>query len=315
MKIKLFGTRGSTAISNPESIEYGGNTTCIRVYDDSIPDNMALVLDAGSGFQPMGNEIIKNNKKDLIQILFTHYHWDHTIGLLTSPITFIKKFHISLFGPLENNVGSKEMLEHLMHKPYFPVDVRDVRSHFEFSGTKSIGSKVMLIHKNESPRLIDIDHYEMLLKHNEYIEIGRGKYPVEEFIVVKMHRANHPEKTISYRFENKYDGKVFVFLSDHENTDGISTSLYNHCKDADLLIMDCQYSKEKYHSGFAGYGHSTPDYCVKLAEKCNVKKLGLTHHDPQSTDTDIEQIWFEANKCIASDLSVFACADYMEINI
>jgi len=316
MKIKIFGTRGSTSISNPDSIKYGGNTTCIRVMDDSIPDNVALVVDAGSGFAPMGKEIMKNNIKDHIQILFTHFHWDHTIGLLTSPLTFIKNFHIDLFGPLENGVGSKELLEHLMHKPYFPVDVRDVRSHFEFHGTKSIGSKVMLIHKNEVPRLIDIDHYELAIKYDENLEMGRGKYPLKDFIVVKMYRTNHPEKTISYRFENMEDGKVFVFLTDHENTDGISTALYNHCKDADLLIMDSQYTTEKYENGYAGFGHATPDYCVKLAQKCNVKKLGLTHHDPESTDKDIDRMVKMANLYKnKSGLEIFACADYMEIDI
>jgi len=62
MKIKVFGTRGSTSISNPDSIKYGENTTCIRVMDDSIPDNVAMVVDAGSGFSPMCNEIMQDDK-------------------------------------------------------------------------------------------------------------------------------------------------------------------------------------------------------------------------------------------------------------
>jgi len=315
MKIKIFGSRGSVPISNSGSISMGGNTTCIRIYDDSIPEDMALIVDAGTGFLPMGQEIMERNKMKDIQILFTHYHHDHTMGLFLSPLTFIKKFNIDLFGPLENGVGCKEMMEHLMHKPYFPVDVKEVRSHFSYAGISSISSKVILIHK-QGTRLIDIDHYETLLKFEEYFPIGKGKYPIEEFIVIKMHKTRHPEKTISYRFENKKDGKIFVFLTDHENGDGVSNSMQEHIKDADVLVMDCQYSREKYDAGAVGFGHGTPNYCVKLAEMCNVKKLGLTHHDPSSTDADVWDIVREAIDCKTSPaLEIFPCSDYLEINI
>jgi len=318
MKIKIFGTRGSVPISNSKSIRYGGNTTCLRLYDGSIPDDLALVIDAGTGFIPMGNEIMANNAKDKIQIMFTHYHHDHTMGLFLSPLTFIKKFDIDLFGPLDNGVGCKEMMEHLMVQPYFPVDVRQVRSHFTYSGVNNPHSKILVIHK-EGTKIVDLDHYELIMKHDEFVPIGKGKYPLSEFIVIKMHKTRHPEKTFSYRFETNQDGKVFVFLTDHENGDGIPISMVEHCKDADLMIIDCQYNRNQYDGGFSGYGHGTPDYVVRLAEKANVKQVGLTHHDPSSSDDDIDNLVKEAVGCLTPGKEkvpyIFACRDFMEIDI
>jgi len=314
MKIKVYGTRGSVPISNIESIKYGGNTTCLQIFDECIPNNMILTLDAGSGFVPMSKEIMKDSTKNDIFILFTHYHIDHTIGLFLSPITFIKKFNISLLGPLENDMGSKEMMENIMRSPYFPVDIREVKSHIHYKGIRTPNARVMVVHP-EGINVIDIDHYEMIIKHNEYISLGRGKFPLKECLVIKMMRTQHPEKTLSYRFENMKTGKVFVMLTDHENCDGVSKCMSDHLKNADVLIADCQYSREKYDSGFCGFGHSTPDYVVNLAETCGVKKLGLTHHDPDSTDKIIDTIVNEAKSYVKGDLMVFGCEDYMEINL
>jgi phosphoribosyl 1,2-cyclic phosphodiesterase len=318
MKIKLYGTRGSVPVFNPRSVKYGGNTTCLRILTDQISSNQALVIDAGSGFIPMGNDLLKetNGKLTETTLLFTHWHNDHTLGLFLSPITYFKSVKMKLMGPSENNVGPKEMMEDMMRPPYFPIDVREVRSKFEYINIDMPQAQVILIHK-KGTRLVDLDVYEKIETNMEPIEIEDEFYPLNEFLVVKMHRAKHPDKTISYRFENKRTGKVFVFLTDNENEDGFSGHLKKHVQDADLLIMDAQYSREKYISHTVGYGHGTPDYAVKLAEYCNVKRLGLTHHDPTSEDTDVDNIMEEGKKALSpnSKLEVFACADYMTVSV
>ena len=319
MNLKVFGTRGSVPISNKDSIEFGGNTTCIRIFDDSIPEKMALILDAGSGFLPMGQEIIKNNIREEISILFSHWHHDHTMGLFLSPLTFIKKFQLNIFGPVDKGIGPKQMMEHLMKPPFFPVDVREIRSHFSYHPIEFPKSMVILVHKNGISSM-ELDEYEDTIKNNDYLKVGKGKYPLKEFIIVKMYCSKHPELCISYRFENMDDGKIFVFLTDNENEDGIPTGLKNHVKDADLLIIDSQYRRETYDNGQCGFGHGTADYAVKLALKGNVKKLGLSHHDPSSTDQDVKEILQEAvshrdSMEPESSLEIFACEDYMEIKI
>lgn len=319
MNLKIFGTRGSVPISNKNSFQFGGNTTCIRVYDENIPEKMALILDAGSGFLPMGQEIINNNKREEITILFSHWHHDHTMGMFLSPLTFIKKFQLNIYGPVDKGVGPKQMMEHLMKPPFFPVDVREVRSHFKYHPIEFPKSMVIIIHK-QGISTMELDEYEEAVTKGEYLSVGKGKYPLEEFLIVKMYCSRHPELCISYRFENMKTGKTFVFLTDNENEDAIPTGLKNHVKDADLMIIDSQYSRKTYDNGQCGYGHGTADYAVKLALQCNVKKLGLSHHDPNSSDEDIAEIWREAivhkeKFDSSSNIDIFACADYMDIEI
>jgi CheY-like chemotaxis protein len=60
---------------------------------------------------------------------------------------------------------------------------------------------------------------------------------------------------------------------------------------ADLLIHDAQYTPEEYASKKT-WGHSTYDYVVELAAAAGVKRVALTHHDPEHNDlfvADIEQ--------------------------
>ncbi|GBE16765.1 hypothetical protein BMS3Abin15_00588 [bacterium BMS3Abin15] len=78
MKVKLYGTRGSVPVANSKSVQFGGNTTCVRVMSDCIPESMALIIDAGTGFVPLSNDILQEGGIEETLILFTHYHHDHT---------------------------------------------------------------------------------------------------------------------------------------------------------------------------------------------------------------------------------------------
>jgi ribonuclease BN (tRNA processing enzyme) len=118
--------------------------------------------------------------------------------------------------------------------------------------------------------------------------------------------------------EERSTGKIFVFLTDHENMDGMPWRLKRHVEGADLLIMDAQYSRKRYDDGMAGFGHGTPDYCVKIADMAQAKKLGFTHHDPGADDEAIEIILDEGKNALPainpeSSLEIFSCRDYQEI--
>lgn len=317
MQLKIYGTRGSLPIFNEKSLKYGGNTTCVRFFNKNLPHNSALCIDAGSGFLSMGNDILEQEPEiNKIITLFTHWHHDHTIGLFHSPVLFIQKYFMHLIGPLDNGVGPQQMMENMMTPPYFPIDIREVRGHFKYNDLKYAGHEIVLLHK-KGVKLISA---EKLLKienstDEKLIKIKKTHHPLSEFLVIKTYKSLHGGLTLSYRIEDRSTGKVFVMLTDHENQDGIPPKLIEHLQDADLLIMDCQYTREKYEKMCAGYGHSTPDFVIRLATLANVKKVGLTHHDPMSTDDMIDAILEEAKSYIPKDsnLKVFACSDYMDV--
>ena len=316
MRIKLYGTRGSVPIANSESVRFGGNTTCVRIMSECIPPRLVLGVDAGTGFVPMSYDILQEGELEEIFVLFTHYHHDHTQGLFLSPLMFMKNIKMKLCGPVEMKIGVKEAIADLMRPPYFPVHCKEVRSHIHYKNLEFPKTIVVFIHPQGGYKFMNLDDYERLANSDKFAPIGKGRYPINECLVITMYKSHHPEYTISYRFEEKPTGKVFVFLTDHENEDGVPNDFKNHLNGVDLLIMDAQYSRATYDARTSGFGHGTPDYCISIAETVEAKKLGLTHHDPDSKDSDIEDILREAKKKSNSGkIKIFSCADYQEIEV
>lgn len=67
-----------------------------------------------------------------------------------------------------------------------------------------------------------------------------------------------------------------------------------------------------------GYGHSTVEYVVDMAMSVGVKKLALFHHDPQRTDTEVDEIQEMARARVAAaggSLEVFAAADFSTVEL
>ncbi|TAK95057.1 hypothetical protein EPO05_05385 [Patescibacteria group bacterium] len=277
---------------------------------------MAVVLDAGSGFVPLSYDLLREGGIEEVVVLFTHYHHDHTQGLFLSPLIFMKNMGLRLVGPLQNGVDPKQMLEDLMRPPYFPVHHREVDSHIVCKGLEFPKTWLGLFHPQGGGRLMEVDAYEKLLLKGRFLPIGKGQYPVSECLVVTMRIANHPEQTITYRFEERPTKKTFVLLTDHENQSGLPLDVQKHLQNADVIFMDAQYNDATYQKRTSGFGHGTPRYCVRVAKQVGAKRLGLTHHDPNAKDTDVDAILAEARTEPGSeDLDVFLCADYQEIDV
>ena len=75
MRITLWGTRGTFPVPGPDTVRYGGDTTCISVEDAG----RYLIIDAGTGIRSCGDAL--RNSPDRVSILFTHLHADHVLGL------------------------------------------------------------------------------------------------------------------------------------------------------------------------------------------------------------------------------------------
>ena len=80
MRITFYGVRGSTASPGPDTLKYGGNTSCVYV---ELESGKHLILDAGTGIRKLG-QVLALKKDDPIYILLSHGHWDHIRGILSS---------------------------------------------------------------------------------------------------------------------------------------------------------------------------------------------------------------------------------------
>lgn len=313
----MYGTRGSTAISRADSAEFGGNTTCLRIVSQCLPDDMALFVDGGTGFVE-GSRLLLKEKIMKIAMIMTHWHHDHTSGILLAPHTYIPSARMEMLGPKEHGIGPEEVMTRIMCEPLHPVNFQRVKSRFKFRNLEFIGTQVLVIHPVAGLHLMQIHAFEKAEKEGAQLSLGKSRYPLNECLVVRMLKTAHPEYTVSYRFEERTTGRVFVFLTDHENTNGFPQDLLRHLRGADVLIQDCQYAREKYDNATAGFGHGTPDYCMETALRAEAKKFGLTHHDPFATDADVKMRLEEA-KAHAEKIGyageIFACHDYLEIEI
>jgi len=79
------------------------------------------------------------------------------------------------------------------------------------------------------------------------------------------------------------DSQVLVICTDVEHINGIDESIVELARNADLLIHDGQYTDEEYVK-YRGWGHSTWRTAVEVAKRAGVKKLIITHHDPDHDD-------------------------------
>ena len=133
MKIKFYGVRGSLPVSGREFEKYGGNTTCIKIFRENV--NRIAIIDAGTGIRILGKEIMREAlTQNIINILFTHFHWDHIQGFPFFSPAYNQNQRIGILamgrrGKINN---LKEIFSMQMQKEYFPVDLETMGAHFEF---------------------------------------------------------------------------------------------------------------------------------------------------------------------------------------
>jgi phosphoribosyl 1,2-cyclic phosphodiesterase len=318
MRVHSFGTRGSVPVSGSRYSRYGGNTTCFRIESECLPPSNYLVVDAGTGIVPLGYKALEEGVQE-VTLLFTHFHHDHTQGIPLCPITFCDSVKIDCYGPEEHGIGPRQMLTDLMRQPYFPVSFVQVDHHFSCKGIKHPQSKIMVIHPDGGLKLLEVDELARAeQKELPQIRMKGGSFPLNECLVIRMWRTTHPERAISYRFEERPTGKVFVLMTDNENVDGLPQDMIRHLTGTDLLVIDSQYSREMYESATAGFGHGTPGFCVRVAKEVGITNLGLTHHHPGSSDVDVDTILEEARAAARScgfGGNIRAMVDYEKLKV
>ena len=268
MHIRCWGSRGSIPVSGPEFNKYGGDTTCLEIHSSR---GDTIIVDAGSGIRPLGYKLHKEKVKSILQ-LFTHVHYDHTIGFPFFSPAYSRSTHITICGLPYKNSSFKETLHGVIQPPYFPVDLSDFPARFTF-------------------------------KH-----IGRRSFSVGP-VKISTIRLNHPDGGLGFRFDEK--DSSFVFLTDNELSDERPGTLkfadfVDFCAGADLVIHDAEFNMQEY-SLFKGYGHSTYTEVIDLGIAAAVKKTGLFHIHSHRTDKEMDEMVAKARKLIRNRRSTMQC--------
>jgi phosphoribosyl 1,2-cyclic phosphodiesterase len=116
---------------------------------------------------------------------------------------------------------------------------------------------------------------------NDTLDLGDG-------ITVVTAPLNHPNGACGYRVE--YKGHAIAIVTDTEHYEGkVDENVLKLAKDADIMVYDSAYTDEEYPK-FKGWGHSTWQEALKVAEAANVTKTVLFHHDPSHDDNYMDEI-------------------------
>lgn len=266
--VRFWGVRGSIACAGPDTVRYGGNTSCVEMRCGGE----RLIFDGGTGLRKLGRQMAQElsgaapaeatgpGGAQQIDLFLTHMHLDHIVGL-----PFFAPFHMPgvvsrlWAGSLMPDKTLHGVLSEMMQAPLFPVPPETFRGDVEFRD----------------------------------FEAGETLTP-RPGITLRTAPLNHPNGACGYRVA--FGGRSVCYITDTEHfPDGRDPAVVDLVRDADMMIYDAMYTEEEY-ARFTGFGHSTWEEAVRVADAAGVKTLVLFHHEPSHDDAFMDAIAAAAEK-------------------
>ena len=127
--IKFWGVRGSFPTPDIEKLNYGGDTSCVEVRNT---DNQLFIFDMGTGLRNLGEKIVSDTTypKD-INILLSHYHWDHIMGFFTFAPLYIEGYNINIYG-YNKHTSINKLSDTLINTNFWPADQNMYKANIQF---------------------------------------------------------------------------------------------------------------------------------------------------------------------------------------
>jgi phosphoribosyl 1,2-cyclic phosphodiesterase len=214
MRIKMWGVRGSIPSPGPDTVEFGGNTSCYEVRAGGA----LVILDGGTGLRMLGQDLLKQMPIEA-WMFFSHVHWDHIQGF-------------PFFSRPRSCAGTPHPLCSAAPTSRAP------------SKRRSRGRWTTRASPFTSPRWArrcrSSDLYE-----GEVVTVG----PSEDVRITNA-RGNHPNGVYAYRVD--HDGTVVVYITDSEHYAIVDPKLLRLARGADVLIFDAMYTPEEYAGDVGG---------------------------------------------------------------
>jgi phosphoribosyl 1,2-cyclic phosphodiesterase len=253
--LTVWGAGGSAPTGDPRRCGFGGDTVCFelrRLGGEHPP----LVIDLGSAAMNLGVDLARRAKASgkpiRAEVLIGHLHLDHVIGL-------------PFFGPIympESRIGLRcailpdpeelaDRLAHFAAPPFFPVEPMSMDT-------------------------VSCARFDCAAP----FELGGFK--------VSSTPLNHPGGCGGFRIDGP-DGAVCV-IGDHEHGDSETDArVAALVEGAALMLYDGAYDDDEYDR-YRGWGHSTWQAGLELAEAASVGRTLIYHHQPEHADDMLSAI-------------------------
>ena len=251
-RVRFWGVRGSIPTPGPDTVHFGGNTSCVEV----VCGQTRIIFDAGTGLRLLGNTLVKEMPLT-VHLFFSHVHWDHIQGFPFFAPAFVKGNVIQMYGRANTGSTVETALAGQMETPNFPVHLRELPAQLVFNDVHP-GDKITL-----APGL--------------EVTSAQGHHPGGVF----AYRVDYQGKSLVYATDTEHygeepdprlvalgkDADVFVFdtmytREEYEGKNGISK---------------------------VGWGHAHLDAGLALIDAAGAKKYVLFHHDPGQSDAAVRE--------------------------
>ena len=206
LRIRFWGTRGSTCASGLQFVEFGGHTACVEIRCGE----RLFIVDAGTGIAALGAEL-GPSAPETIDILLSHLHLDHIGGLPFFKPALLSKTRVirTYCGNLDGD-SAMAPLERLFSPPLFPVRLGQLPARFEHTGFRA----------------------------GETLTFDDGS-------VVQTHSLSHPGGATGYRFSHGGRSVCYISDLEHSEP-WPDPDLTAFVRNADLMIYDGMFSEAEY---------------------------------------------------------------------
>ena len=233
MSVRFWGVRGSIACPGPGTARYGGNTPCVEIRCGEH----VLIFDAGTGIRPLGNTLVQSGNSNGFDILLSHCHIDHVVGLpFFAPLFAEDQRCPSLGGQSAADLQRRGRCPKAHELSALSASDRGVAGHAS----------------------------------NSAISAPATRSTLRPGVTLRTAPLNHPGGATGYRID--HGGRSVAYITDVEIGDGpIDPALLALAKGVDLLILDTTYTDEELPS-HVGWGHSSWQQGIRLADAARCRQ-------------------------------------------